>query len=518
MADLELKHAKKRFGAVVALDDATLQCNRGEVHGLVGQNGAGKSTLVKILAGVVAADAGEITLDGRPLNVRNPAAAIAAGIGMVFQELSLIPDLTVAANVFYGRERANGLGISPRGLQRDAAALFDRLGIQDLDPAAEVRDLPLAQRQLCEIAKVLARDPAVIILDEATSALGARDAEWLIETARRLARSGKVIIYISHNLRDVQNISDRLTVFRNGQDVGVRAAGEATADELVALILGRRASRLFPPRTEPIGHEVVLAGAHLAGGARLHDFSLSLHQGEILGIGGLTGQGQDELFRGLYGMLRLRGEVQAHGKPVQLSNPRVALGAGIRLALVPEDRASQGLVLALPVLHNLSLSVLPRLLKLGLVSSRDELRMSDELIARLAIRLNSRLAPANSLSGGNQQKVVLGRLLATEPAILMLYDSTRGVDVGTKAEIFQLLRELTAKGSAVLFYSTDVDELVNMSDRVLVMRQGRSEAELAGADLTEENVIRASLGEPVKRAGAPITTGQTALVAEGGVQ
>lgn len=500
MADLELNNISKRFGGVVALDCATFHCTAGEVHGLVGQNGAGKSTLVKILSGVVQRDGGEILLHGKRLNFRSPTEAIASGIGMVFQELSLIPDLTVAANIFFGREPTGLLGGISRGaLRQSTLALFERMGVEPIAPDAEVCDLPLAQRQMVEIAKVLARDPRVIIFDEAPSALGRKEVDWLLEYVRELAAEGRIVIYISHDLREVMQVSDSITVFRNGRNVGVRRAEEASTDELVSLILGRKESRFYSPRETDIGDEVAMEVRDLQGGVRLQGVSFKLRCGEILGIGGLTGQGQDELFRGLFGIQPIHGEVLISGRPVHIGSPGSALRQGIRLVLVPEDRATQGVVAAMSVAQNLSLAVLPRLQRWGLVARDRERVVVEEAIKRLSIAVADVNGPVMRLSGGNQQKVVLGKLLATKPRILMLYDSTRGVDVGTKAEIFQLLRQLVAgKGSSVLFYSTDVDELINMCDRVLVMRLGSIEAELSGEALTEENVIRASMGEAVK--------------------
>jgi ribose transport system ATP-binding protein len=497
-ADLQLNNISKRFGGVVALDRAMLRCAAGEVHGLVGQNGAGKSTLVKILSGVVQRDDGEILLDGKALTFRHPGDAIDSGIGMVFQELSLIPDLRISANIFFGHEPTGPLGgISQRELRQSTLTLFGKLGIDPMDPDAEVRDLPLAQRQMVEIAKVLARDPKVVIFDEATSALGREESEWLLEYVRDLAAQGRIVIYISHDLKEIQRVSDRVTVFRNGCDVGVCQVGEVSTDELVSLILGRKATGLYPPREIAVGNEVVMEVRNLGGDLRLRELNFKLRRGEILGVGGLTGQGQAELFRGLFGIQRVQGDILLAGKPVQISSPQAALKEGIQLALVPEDRATQGLVLPMSVAENLSMAVLPQLQRWGLVRQRRELAVVEEAIGRLSIVVGDTAAPVLRLSGGNQQKVVLGKLLATEPKILMMYDSTRGVDVGTKAEIFRLLRQLTAKGSSVLYYSTDVDELIHLSDRVLVMRLGRIEAELRGQALTEENVIRASMGEAI---------------------
>lgn len=500
MADLELNKISKNFGGVVALDNATFHCAGGEVHGLVGQNGAGKSTLVKILSGVVQRDKGEILLEGTALKFRHPGDAIASGIGMVFQELSLIPDLTVASNIFFNHEPTDFLGGIPRrALYRATSDLFRQMGLEPIAPEAEVCDLSLAERQMVEIAKVLARDPKVVIFDEATSALGRKEADWLLAYVRELAAQGRIVIYISHDLKEIQHVSDRITVFRSGRNVGVCRTDEVTTDELVSLILGRKATGLYPPRETDIHDEAVIEVRDLRGGRHLSGVSFKLRRGEILGIGGLTGQGQDELFRGLFGVQRIQGQILLNKQPVHITSPQSALKQGIQLALVPEDRATQGLVLPMSVAHNLSMAILPQLQRWGLIARRRELQTVEDLVNRLSIVVGELGAPVMRLSGGNQQKVVLGKLLAAEPKILMMFDSTRGVDVGTKAEIFALLRHLTGKGASVLFYSTDVDELINMSDRVLVMRLGHIEAELSGETLTEENVIRASMGEAIRQ-------------------
>lgn len=496
---LALDKISKHFGGVTALSQASLFCEAGEVHGLVGQNGAGKSTLVKILSGVIQRDDGEIRLDDQPLHFRRPGDAIKAGIGIVFQELSLIPDLKVSQNIFFGQEPIDRLGgISLKALSRSTLALFEQLGIDPVDPNAEVRDLSLAKRQMVELAKVLARDPKVVVFDEAASALGRREVSWLLAYVRTLASSGKTIIYISHNLKEIQEVSDRITIFRNGRDVGVYRVGEVSTDEVVNLILGRKAGGLYPPRQAEASLNVVIEGRELRSGTRLKGVNFQLRAGEILGVGGLTGQGQDELFRGLFGAEVLHGEILIDGKVVHIRSPRTALGYGVQLALVPEDRANQGLVLPMSVAENLSMAIIPRLQRWGLIRKNQETKVVSEMINRLSILVDDSSAPVMRLSGGNQQKVVLGKLLATEPKILLMYDCTRGVDVGTKAEIFGLIRQLTARGSAVLYYSTDVDELINLSDRVIVMRQGRVEAELEGDTLVEENIIRSSMGEVIK--------------------
>lgn len=498
MADLVLSNITKHFGGVLALDHANLTCLSGEVHGLVGENGAGKSTLVKILTAAVPRDEGEITLQGKPLELNRPEDAIRAGIGLVYQELSLLPDLSVAENIFFLHEPLDPLKrVSASDLRERCYELFDRMGIDVANPDQLVRELSLERRQLVEIAKVLSREPQVVIFDEATSALGREQAEWLLRYCGALAQQGKIVIYISHKLSEIQQVADRITVFRNGSDVGVRERGTISTEELVSLILGRRISRLYPPRETAVGSEQTLVVGNLSVGTRLHNVNFVLRRGEILGIGGLSGQGQDELFRGLYGIESAQAELSLDGKRVSIRSPRDALRQGIGIALVPEDRATQGLLLPKSVSDNISLSILSILSRWGLIQKKLEQHDVTNFIERLGIRTPGVRVPAQQLSGGNQQKVVLAKLLATAPRILLLFDSTRGVDVGTKAEIFQLLRELTAKGSSVLLYSTDSEELINMSDRILVMRQGQIQAELSGATNTEENLVRASLGEPL---------------------
>jgi ribose transport system ATP-binding protein len=497
-ANLQLQKITKTYGGVVALREANFEAHAGEVHGLVGENGAGKSTLVKILSGAVQRDSGEILLDGRSLSFGNPGAAIRAGIGMVYQELSLLPDLTVAQNIFIGREKLDMFGgTSHRALRQRCYELFDRMGVDVADPDRTVNTLPLNQRQMVEIAKTVARSPRVIILDEATSALGHAQSDWLLRFTRQLAQEGRIIIYISHKLSQVRQVSDRITVFRNGRDVGTRAKDAASTEELVDLILGRNIGRLYPERMAEARSEPMLEVGHLRVGVRLKDVSFTLHKGEILGIAGLEGQGQEELFRGLFGVQRSHGELKLEGQPIVIHSAQDALNHNIGLALVPEDRATQGLLLPKSVSNNITLTVLAQLQRFGLINRSAEKVVVDRAIKQFSIKVADPADAVNHLSGGNQQKVLLAKLLATKPKVLMLYDSTRGVDVGTKAEIFGLLRELTAAGSSVLMYSTELEELINMCDRILVIRQGMLEVELTSGLINEQNIVRASMGEPI---------------------
>jgi len=500
MADLELINISKHFGGVAALDHANLACNAGEIHGLVGQNGAGKSTIVKILSGVITRDSGEILIDGNPSLVNKPSDAIRAGISMVFQELSLIPDLKVSQNIFLGLEKPDRLGgTSTKVLSERTYEIFDQMGIDVADPDRIINELTLSQRQMVEIAKVVARNPRVIIFDEATSALGRTQAQWLMGYCRILASQGKIIIFISHKLSEIRNVTDRITVFRNGTNVGTFGCKEKSADEVVNLMLGRVMERIYPPRAVEIKPECNLELQNVKTGSRLSEISFSLNKGEILGIGGLTGQGQDELFRALFGVQPSEGKIFLCGEHVNISSPSDALNKGI--SLVPEDRATQGLLLPKSVSDNISLGVLPKILRFGFINRQAERSLVSSAIAQFSISVSDPSDSVDRLSGGNQQKVVLAKLLATNPKILMMFDSTRGVDVGTKAEIYGLLRELAARGTSILWYSTDNDELINMCDRVLVIRQGQIEAELTPSLITEENLVRASVGEPIIRNG-----------------
>lgn len=492
---LLLSRITKSFGGVHALREATLECRRGEVHALIGENGAGKSTLVKILSGALSPDAGEISLDGKPLRLKTPDAARKAGIGTVFQELSLIPDLSVAINLLYGIEPNVIAGrIGMRSLRTAAREAMARFGLASIDPDRTVRELSLAERQMVEIMKVLIRDPEVLLLDEATSALLPEQVQWLFGIARGVAERNGIVIFISHRLEEIEALSDYVTVFRSGQDVGRGAIREMPEEHLVELMLGRKVERYFPPPLEgnPEEREVVCELVDFGSLPLLHDVNLKIHQGEIVGIGGLQGQGQADLFLALYGVRPATGKLMIDGKQVHLRGPANALHAGI--ALVPEDRASEGLCLSLSVRDNIDLGNLGQISHLGLINLKREQTLVGRAISQLQIVLRTPLQEASSLSGGNQQKVLLGRVLARSPRLLLLYDATRGVDVGTKAEIFRLMREQCQKGVAILFYSTDASELANMADRVWVMHDGTLRAHLAGNEITEANIVAAAVG------------------------
>jgi ribose transport system ATP-binding protein len=493
---IEASGISKHFGGVHALRDASFAADFGEVHALVGENGAGKSTMIKILSGVLRPDDGTLRIRGEQLDLASPLEARRLGVGTVFQELTLMPWMTVAENLLLGSEPRGRLPLIRR---RDLAARADeilaRYGVEGIDPLEVVTSLPLAQRQTLEIVRALLRDPEILFLDEPTSALAEREVEWLFGLVRGLRERGRCIIFTSHRWGEVVDVADRITVFRNGQHVATRnRLDEAQA---VTLMTGRTIDRMYPVLPPaPERAEVALAVRDLRG-ARVHGISFELRRGEILGIGGLAGQGQHDLFMTLFGARRtLGGEILVGGRATRLRSPRHAIDAGLGIALVPEDRKSEGLLLPLSVRDNLTLAVLPRVATAGIVRPRAEGSLVRRMVARLQIRTGRPgTQEVGTLSGGNQQKVLIGRWLLADPDVMLLYDITRGVDVGTKHDIYELMMNLIGDDKALLFYSSDTEETARLCHRVLVMREGRVAAELAGDEIDAERLVAAALRE-----------------------
>ncbi len=485
----------RSFGGVHAIEEASFAATNGEVHALVGENGAGKSTMIKVLGGRIAPDSGEVRIKGRTVALRSPHEAHALGIGTVFQELMLFPALTVAENLMLGREPRRRFGpINRRGTEQAAEALLARMAITHIDPLALIEDISLAQRQIVEIVRALSWEPDILFLDEPTSSLVEREVEWLFERVRALRDAGAAVVFTSHRWHEVIAIADRITVFRNGRDVGTFT--ELDEDEAVTLMTGQRLAAKFPPRPATMA-EPLLSVERLSG-TRLQDVSFVLRRGEILGVGGLAGQGHRELFFRLFGAERQSGgRISIAGRPVRIRNPREAKRRRIGLALVPEDRKTEGLLLGMSVRDNLTLSILDRVSHAGVLRALLERRMAQEMAQRLAVRAAGIGSPVGALSGGNQQKVLLGRWLLTEPRILLLYDVTRGVDVATKFEIYQLVARLAAEGRAILFYSSDAEELAQLCHRVLVMREGRIASELTPPGISAEQIVSAAVHERV---------------------
>ena len=491
-----MQGVSKRFGGVRALQGADLVIEAGRIHAVLGENGAGKSTLIKIMAGVVAPDEGRMLLDGEPVSFASPAAASAVGIACIFQELSLIPDLSVADNIAISNApRRFGL-IDHRAQRRMAEEALSRAGADNIHPLALVKDLSLSRRQMVEIAKALARKPRILILDEATSALTAADVTKIYGVLKRLRAEGLALVYISHRMHEITELADECTVFCNGRSVATYAAGTKTDNEVVELMIGREYNAVFPARTARAASDTppLLEVRKLGWSDRLTDISLQLRAGEVVGLGGLDGQGQRELLLGLFGVLRgTTGDVLISGKPVTITGPSVAKRKQIGMALIPEDRKTEGLMLPMSVRDNLSFAALATLSRWGIVDAAAERDAVERMVRLLAIRTDGIDVPAGSLSGGNQQKLVIGKWLMMAPRILLLNDPTRGIDVGTKQEMYKLLRELADGEAAILFYSTDYDELIGCCDRVLVMCDGAIKRELIGDEITERAMIGSAL-------------------------
>jgi ribose transport system ATP-binding protein len=500
-----MEGVSKRYGGVRALEKADLTVNAGRIHAILGENGAGKSTLIKIMSGVVEPNEGRMTLEGREVSFASPSAANDAGIVCIFQELSLIPALSVADNIVISHPRTR-YGLNDRRAQRRIAEeALARAGAADIHPQALVKDLPLSRRQVVEIAKALARKPRILILDEATSALTAADVSKVFAVLKRLRSEGLALLYISHRMHEIAELADECTVFRNGQNVATYAAGTKTDNEVVELMIGREYSHVFPPKgvRADAAAAPVLECRGLSWTNRLNDISLSVRAGEVVGLGGLDGQGQRELLLALFGVLRgLSGEVLVGGKPVRIGGPRHAKQGEIGMALIPEDRKTEGLMLPMTVRDNLSFAALDRISSGGVIDRAKEARLIDDMIKLLAIRTAGTDIPVGALSGGNQQKVVIAKWLMREPRIILLNDPTRGIDVGTKQELYQLLRNLADAGTSILFYTTDYDELIGCCDRVMVLYDGVIKRELVGAEITERALVASALNIRGGEAGA----------------
>jgi ribose transport system ATP-binding protein len=437
-----------------------------------------------------------MSLDGNEVRFADPAAANAAGIVCIFQELSLIPDLSVADNISISNPPKR-FGLIDRRRQRQIAEEALALaGAGDIHPSAPVKDLPLSRRQMVEIAKALARKPRILILDEATSALTAADVTKVFEVLKRLRAEGLALLYISHRMHEIAELADECTVFRNGRNVATYKAGTKTDTEVVELMIGREYSHVFPPKpmAMPTDKPPVLETRGLSWGERLKDISFAVGAGEIVGLGGLDGQGQRDLLLALFGVLRgVTGEVRIDGKPVSINSPSAAKSRKHGMALIPEDRKTEGLMLPMSVRDNLSFAALHRLSHAGLIDRTAEAKAVDDMIRLLAIRTASPDIAVGSLSGGNQQKVVIAKWLMVTPRIILLNDPTRGIDVGTKQEMYQLLRKLADSGAAIVFYSTDYDELIGCCDRVLVFYDGAVKRVLSGSEITERALVASAL-------------------------
>jgi ribose transport system ATP-binding protein len=487
---LSVKGARKHFGGVQALNGVDLTVARGEIHAILGENGAGKSTLIKGVAGVSPIDEGEIRVDGGVLKATSPQDARDVGIAVVFQELSLIPQLSVAHNLLLTcLPRRTGL-VSMRILNRAAEEALTDLGLDHIDPRSSVAELPLDQQQQIEIAKAVLVRPKILILDEATSSLGGTEVERLFDLVRGLRELGTTVVIITHRMHEVWALADSMTILRDGQTIGRFKIGEISQQEAVGLMAGRDVSTIFPEkRSEGAGAPALeLREVRIRPGGT--PWSFELRRGELLGLGGLEGQGQREFLAWLYGSGPGSGTVLREGRPLKIHSPAEALRQGI--VLIPEDRKAEGLHLELPVRWNLAMATLGQRSRLGIMGLRAEKKFATKAIERFGIKLNSPFQPASALSGGTQQKVVIAKFIAREPSVLLFVDTTRGIDVQTKFGFYEMIRNLAREGASCVLYSSDTEELVGLCDRVAVFHDGIPVRILEGDEITQEALVSAA--------------------------
>jgi ribose transport system ATP-binding protein len=488
---VRVSQLSKHFDGVRALDQVDFELQAGEVHALMGENGAGKSTLMKILAGIHARDAGTIELDGQPVDIGSPRAAQALGIGIVHQELNLMPHLSAAQNIFIGREprRLGGLWLDEDRLNADAQALFERLNLK-LDPRVRVGELTVARQQMVEIAKALSHQSRVLIMDEPTAALNSQEVADLFRILRQLRGEGVGIVYISHKMDELQQIADRVTVMRDGRSIATVPMAGTSTDEIIRMMVGRTLDAWERAVPDTSRNDVVLEVRHLHRGSVLKDVSFTLKRGEILGFAGLMGAGRTEVARAVFGADPIdSGEILVHGRRVDIRSPQQAVAHGI--GYLSEDRKHFGLATGMDVETNIALTAMPRFLRAGLwLDGRAMRSTAEDSVRRLGIRTPSVKQPVRLLSGGNQQKVVVAKWLLRDCDILFFDEPTRGIDVGAKAEIYRLLHGLAEQGKAIVMISSELPEVLRLSHRVLVMCEGRVTGELPAAQATQENIMQ----------------------------
>lgn len=492
---LRLENITKIFPGTIALDNVNFELKKGEVHALVGENGAGKSTLIKIISGIHRADSGQIYLEGKTVNITNPLVAQHYGIAVIYQEPTIFPDLNVTENVFMGRQEYNPISrrINWRKMHADTVQLLSSLGVE-LDPHTQIKNLSIAKQQMVEIVKALSTNSRILIMDEPTSALTLREVKELFEIIKRLRDSGTSIIFISHRLEEAVEIADRITVLRDGHYIGTRDISGITIDEIIRMMVGRTLKDMFPKREVEIG-EPILKVEKFSKENQFYDINFELRKGEILGFAGLMGAGRTELARTIFGLERPdKGKIFINGEEVHISSPGTALKYGI--AYLPEDRQRQGLVLPMNITQNISLPVLDKFSKLSWINSKKEVKDAKKYADMLKIKAPGLWQKAIQLSGGNQQKVVLAKWLATNPKVLILDEPTRGIDVGTKASVHEFMGELASRGIGIMLISSELPEILGMSDRVIVMFEGKIMAEFGRKDVTQDKVSSAVLGMP----------------------
>ncbi|MCK5694150.1 MAG: sugar ABC transporter ATP-binding protein [Bacteroidales bacterium] len=492
MHRVELLNISKSYGGISALKNVSLRVKPGEIHALIGENGAGKSTLMKILSGAISKDAGKVHIDGHEALIRSTHDSKKLGIGIIYQEFSLVPDLSVAENIFLSQLVSQGFWMKWAKLKSKAEELINSIGF-DIDPVTLVHKLSIAQQQIVEIAKALSEKVSVLILDEPSAVLGTHEIHRLFDTLKRLSEEGVSIIYITHHLEEVFEIADQVTVLKDGSSVDCLNVSNTGKDELVRLMLGRSLDAMFPDRQAVKGQELMKVENIVPEGKDC-GVSLSVNAGEVLGIAGLVGSGRTELLRAIYAADKPRqGEIFISGKRQRIKIPYEAVRAGI--GMVPEDRKQHGAILSLSVKQNISLTNMKGITdKLGFIHPGKEKDIVGRLLSRLSVKASSENAIVSTLSGGNQQKTVLAKWINRRCSVLMIDEPTRGVDVGAKAEIYNLVNELSLQGMGLILVSSETEELMGICDRILVMRNGEIQGELLKEDFTEENILRLAIG------------------------
>lgn len=482
---LELKHISKRFSGVPALDDVSIDLSQGEILTLVGENGAGKSTLIKVITGAYEPTEGEIWFEGKKIESNSPARSKALGIGVIYQELNMMPSLTVAENIFFGKEIRKGLVLDRKAMLEKSREIIQELG-SNIDPSRKVGELSIAEQQIIEIVKAVSEDIKLLIMDEPSAPLTDSEVDKMFDIVERLRKRGVAILYISHKLEEVFRISERTVILRDGKHVITVPTSEIDRLSLIKYMVGRELGQVYPERSTEIG-DVILSASHFTN-AYLKDCSLTLRKGEILGLAGLVGAGRTELARAIFGADPLQsGQLTLHGKHIQIKSPQDAISHGV--ALITEDRKNQGLLLNQGIDYNITYASLKNMGQFGIPSAKKEQQVTEEYMEAMNIKANSSAQVVKTLSGGNQQKVVLGKWLATNSEILIFDEPTRGIDVGAKSEIYQLMRRLIEEGKSIIMISSEMPELIGMSDRILVMHDGCITGELDNTEVTQEKIL-----------------------------
>ena len=488
---LTLKNVTKEYPGVVALDHMNLEVYPGEVHALMGENGAGKSTLIKVVSGAIKPNGGTILYEGKEYDSMTPALSKKLGIGVIYQEFNLVPDLSVAENIFLGQKLTSGFSINRKLMNQRAKELMDSFGI-DIDVTKDVKSLTVAYQQLVEITKTISSNVKVLIMDEPSAPLTNREIDAMFGIVRKLKAQGVAIIYISHRMEEIFALADRITVMRDGKYVGTKMASEIDNNGLIKMMVGRDLDEQYPTVEKEIG-EVALEVNRLCTDALLKDISFQVHKGEILGLAGLVGAGRTETARAIFGAdSKSSGEIRIHGKTVQIHSPKDAIKDGI--ALIPEDRKKHGALLEMTIRDNISFIAVKSISKAGFVDWNADKNMAEKYIKELSIKTPSMEQLTRNLSGGNQQKVVLAKSLASNSDIIIFDEPTRGIDVGAKKEIYVLMNELAKKGMAIIMISSEMQELLGMSDRIIVMHEGEMMGELKKEDATQEKILELASG------------------------